>query len=286
MICRDFSYFPGCSLATTARENNASMISFLERFGIRLHELDDWNCCGSSSAHSINSDLALKLAARNLMIASSGRPLLIACPGCYLRLSHARNVLSDAPGRRRELEKRFGLRFNRNLKLIHFFEVMADLQAHPLFSQLKNKLRGLKMVPYYGCMLNTPPSLRGQINYRGLIESSMTALGGELLPWPYHSHCCGTFLSVTRPGVSQKLVRTILKGAIDAGSECIVTACAMCHLNLEIRAETGHRLPVFHFSELLSLAMDTKDRERDHSIWFKSHLIDPRPLLKERGLMA
>ena len=60
------SYFPGCSLATTAKENNASLNRFLSRFDIHLTEVEDWNCCGSSSTHSINSDLALSLAARNL----------------------------------------------------------------------------------------------------------------------------------------------------------------------------------------------------------------------------
>ena len=67
------SYFPGCSLATTAKENNASFKSFLNHFDMELSEIDDWNCCGSSSTHSVNSKLALSLAARNLFIAPPNR---------------------------------------------------------------------------------------------------------------------------------------------------------------------------------------------------------------------
>jgi len=46
----DFSYFPGCSLATTAKESNQSLIECCRKMGINLVELADWNCCGSSSA--------------------------------------------------------------------------------------------------------------------------------------------------------------------------------------------------------------------------------------------
>jgi heterodisulfide reductase subunit B len=31
-------------------------------------ELEDWNCCGSSSAHSVDYDLAFDLACRNLSL--------------------------------------------------------------------------------------------------------------------------------------------------------------------------------------------------------------------------
>jgi heterodisulfide reductase subunit B len=65
----DISYFPGCSLATSARENNLSLIEVCEKIGVKLIELEDWNCCGSSSAHSLDSNLALNLASRNLSLA-------------------------------------------------------------------------------------------------------------------------------------------------------------------------------------------------------------------------
>jgi heterodisulfide reductase subunit B len=58
----DISYFPGCSLATSARENNLSLIEVARHLGYNLVELEDWNCCGSSSTHSIKGDLAFQLA--------------------------------------------------------------------------------------------------------------------------------------------------------------------------------------------------------------------------------
>ncbi len=53
----EVSYFPGCSLATSARESNLSLMEASQILGLHLIELEDWNCCGSSSAHSLDQDL-------------------------------------------------------------------------------------------------------------------------------------------------------------------------------------------------------------------------------------
>ncbi|MDZ7667461.1 MAG: hypothetical protein U5K27_19390 [Desulfotignum sp.] len=52
-------------------------------------------------------------------------------------------------------------------------------------------------------------------------------------------------------------------------------------LNLEIRCLKENRIPVFHFSELLSLALEGKFSRA----WLKRHLIDPVPLLEEKQLI-
>ncbi len=276
----ELSYFPGCSLATTAKENNASLVKFLARFDIRLTELDDWNCCGSSSTHSINSELGLALPARNLFMAPPERPMLVACPGCFLHLKQAKIELKNDNNKKDRYSEFFNRPFNPDLKLLHFFELLVQLDEKGIFKELTGRLNGLRIASYYGCMLARPPVLRRERNFHGLIERTMAALGGTALQWPYQARCCGTFLSVTRPNIAGRLVNEIMSGAIDAGAECIVTACAMCHLNLEIRASAKNQLPVFHFSELLSLAAEgyaPKD-------WLKRHLIDPVPLLMKRGL--
>ena len=112
------------------------------------------------------------------------------------------------------------------------------------------------------------------------MEQVMAWLGGEKCNWGYQAKCCGAFLSVARPDIVTPMVADIIDHAKASGAECIVTACAMCHLNLEIRSLSENRIPVFHFSELLSLAVDgyaPKD-------WLKRHLIDPLPVLVDRRL--
>ena len=277
----DISYFPGCSLATSAKENNLSLLNLCRRLGFNPVELDDWNCCGSSSAHSIRSELADDLAARNLFLAPAGRPLLVACPSCMLRLRHMYIHLRDDEAARGYYEDKWNISFDPNLNILHFFELLSEANLPNLAKDREHSLNGIRFVPYYGCMLARPPVMSREKNYYGLMEKILSSLGAEPLLWGYASRCCGTFLSVARPDVVRPMVNNIALGAKETGADCIVTACAMCHLNLEIRCDLREPVPIFHFSELLSLALG----EDDHKGWFSRHIVDPEPLLRSKGLI-
>jgi heterodisulfide reductase subunit B len=275
-----FSYFPGCSLATSAKENNASLYSSCATLGITLEELPDWSCCGSSSAHCINGELAEKLAMRNLSLASSERPLLTACPSCHLRLRHAQHMLVTSEEARTKFKRWFGRSADPDLKIVHFFEVLDQVDWNTAAKDAREGLRGLKFAPYYGCMLARPPVMRKEKNFHGLMERILSNLGATPVTWAYASRCCGTFLSVVRPDVVTPMVRSIVANAAECGAECLVTACAMCHMNIEVRSTNGNTLPIFHFSEMLALALNHGAPDA----YFERHLIDPRPLLKDHSL--
>ena len=222
----DLSYFPGCSLATTAKENNQSMKDVCLHLGYRLIELDDWNCCGSSSAHSINHDLAFHLACRNLSLAPPGRPLVVACPSCILRLRQAHHRLKSDAAARTDYQQRWGRPPNEELKIIHFFELLDG--RHQRLPD--GRLNDLKIAPYYGCMLAHPPELRHEKNYHGLMEKMLTSHGAVPINWSHASRCCGTFLSVARPDVAAPMVNGIMAAAVSSGAECIVTAMLVCYV--------------------------------------------------------
>lgn len=274
----DVSYFPGCSLATSAKESNQSLMEVCRYMGYRLVELNEWNCCGSSSAHSIDSELAFHLACRNLSLAPKGRPLLVACPSCILRLQQAQIRLITDRTAGIDYENRWDRPVDPNLNILHFFELMEGR----LSRQTDSTLRGIKFVPYYGCMLARPPELRHKKNYHGLMEKLLTSYGAVPLTWSYSSRCCGTFLSASKPAVVEPMVNQIIQNAVDRGAECVVTACAMCHLNLEIRYTLNKKIPIFHFSEILSLAFKLPIKAG----WFSRHIINPIPLLKSKGLIG
>lgn len=278
----DLSYYPGCSLKTTARENNASLIYLFEHLGYNLIELEDWNCCGSSSAHSVDTELAFDLASRNLSLAPLDRPLLVACPSCLLRLRSAYLHLEEDQRARRHYEKMWGKPFDPKLQIMHFFEFLGqiDLLAHS--RDRIRRLEGLRFVPYYGCMLARPPIMRHEKNYFGLMEKILSNLGAKPEKWSFSSRCCGTFLTVARPEVVEPMVNEIIQGAINARADCIVTACAMCHMNLEVRCSLKEKVPILHFSEIISLALGIGKSE--YKGWFSRHLVDPKPLLKALDL--
>ncbi len=274
----DLTYYPGCSLATTSKENNSSLIYLFKHLGYNLVELEDWNCCGSSSAHSINSELALDLASRNLSLAPADKPLLVACPSCLLRLRHAFLHLKRDANARLHYERTWGKPFNPDLQILHFFEFLDQIDLLSFSKDLAKRLEGLKFVPYYGCMLARPPIMRHEKNYHGLMEKILASLGATPERWSFSSRCCGTFLTVARPEVVTPMVNQIIEGAKAAKANCIITACAMCHMNLEVRCTLNEKVPVLHFSEILSLALGTEKTE--YKGWFARHLVDPKPLLK------
>ena len=53
--------YPGCSLEGTASGFEVSLELALRVMGIEFDELDDWNCCGATSAHAVDHDLYLSL---------------------------------------------------------------------------------------------------------------------------------------------------------------------------------------------------------------------------------
>jgi heterodisulfide reductase subunit B len=271
----EISYFPGCSLATTAKENNESLKKVCRHMGYDLRELKDWNCCGSSSAHGIRPGLGFDLSCRNLSLAPEGIPLLVACPSCILHLKQAQSHLKRDKSARKEYERLWGRLPDINLRIVHFFELMDQSDFIP-----DTTLNGLKFAPYYGCMLARPPELRREKNYSGLMEKLLSCYGADQVIWSYSSRCCGTFLSAAKPEVAQPMVDRIVGNAVDSGAECIVTACAMCHLNIEIRCTLKNPVPIFHFSELLAIAFKTGTNKD----WFTRHIIDPAPLLNSRKI--
>ncbi|MEK7204461.1 MAG: heterodisulfide reductase-related iron-sulfur binding cluster, partial [candidate division NC10 bacterium] len=56
-----YAYYPGCSLDGTSKEYNISSKIVCKHLGLDLREVEDWNCCGGSSAHMNNPWLGLAL---------------------------------------------------------------------------------------------------------------------------------------------------------------------------------------------------------------------------------
>ena len=62
------------------------------------------------------------------------------------------------------------------------------------------------------------------------------------------------------PEVTKPLVNKVMESAVVMGAECLVTSCAMCQLNLEMRCTLKEKLPIFHFSEIFGPGVWGKGR--------------------------
>lgn len=279
----EVSYYPGCSLHGTAREYDESTREVSEALGVKLHELEDWNCCGASSAHSTDETLALRLAARNLVIAQrTGLDVVVPCAACFSRLKAAQKVEEEARG---------GTGAKGTLRVLSLLEFLAaPALREKIASRKKRSLEGLTVVCYYGCLWVRPPKWTEakQPENPVALERLMKLLGARPIPWSYQTDCCGGSLVLTRTDIVRRLTGRLLDGALEAGAEAVVVACPLCQANLdtrqeEIARETGraYGLPILYFTELIGLSFGSPQAHR----WFRRHFVDPRGLLSAKGLL-
>ncbi|MDD5094676.1 MAG: CoB--CoM heterodisulfide reductase iron-sulfur subunit B family protein [Dehalococcoidia bacterium] len=281
------SYYPGCSLDGTAREFGESVEGMARMLGVELAELPDWNCCGSSSAHATSEALAFDLAARNLGIAErAGLDLLVPCALCFSRLKTAQKTI--AAGRTSG-----GISTLTSSKVqvkdsVDF--LWHDVGEKAIRQKVKKSLKGLNPVCYYGCLTTRPPHITDAPmpeDPHGM-DLLLESLGANVKNWSYKTECCGGSLTLSLPEVAHKLIQKLLDMAQEAGADCIVAACPMCHSNLdtwqrEISRETGknYYIPIFYFTELMGLSFEHPDTRK----WLRRHSTDPLPFLRQKGLL-
>ena len=92
-------YYPGCSLHGTGRELDMSIKAISEVAGVELREIEDWNCCGATSAHNLSHDLAIALPYRVLALAEEQgmTDVLTPCAACFSRLKGTAVRLARSP---------------------------------------------------------------------------------------------------------------------------------------------------------------------------------------------
>ena len=282
---KEISYYPGCSLHGTAREYDDSIRGVSKLLDIQLHELEDWTCCGASSAHCTDEELAIELAARNLAIAEkSDRELLVPCVACYSRFKAAEKEVKDNA-------KKVDFPYQGNVAIRYALDFFCNEE---IMEEVKKKrvkpLSGLKVACYYGCLTVRPPKVTGIREYENPrhMDRLMKLLGADPVPWSYKTDCCGASLVMTRTDIVRKLNDRLLSMAMEAEADCLVTGCPMCQANLdtrqeELEKETGkkYNLPVLYFTELMGLALGHRDAKK----WFARHITDPIRVLSGRGLM-
>ena len=281
-----YSYYPGCSLHSTGLEYGLSTQAVFHHLGLELNELDDWNCCGASSAHILDPKLALALPARTLALAQPfGQDLVTPCAACYNRLKGADHAMRADPGIRAELETLVGFKYTGTLAVRPLLAVLyEDVGLQRLAAEVRHPLDGLRVVTYYGCLLVRPPQIAqfDDPDDPQVMGKLLHAVGAEVMPWSHATDCCGGSLSLGRSDVVQHLAGRLAERAFEAGADAIVTACPLCQVNLEMRQTATLKIPTFYFTELLGLAFGLPEASK----WWGKHLIDPRAVLAKVERMA
>jgi heterodisulfide reductase subunit B len=263
------NFFPGCSLSASAKGYHRSLRWVFNNLGIELKELPDWSCCGASSAHSLNHNLAYALSARNLMLAQGFKEnLMVACSACYSRLKITEGALKDNAFRSR-MERLIGSKFDPDPqpKVRSILEVLREERQ---LKELKAKAKNLKIkvACYYGCLLTRIPRVSpfDSVENPTSMERIVEAVGAMAVAWPYKTDCCGASFSVIAEEIFLDLSFKILHRAAEYGAGVIVTSCPFCQYNLDYaqwlrRKEDRKVIPVLFITQLIGIALGAAEKE-------------------------
>ncbi len=284
-----YAFFPGCSLEGTAWDFLKSTKAVAKKLGIKMPEIEDWICCGSTPAHQSDPLLSLALPAKNLL-AAKGETVAVCCAACYSRLKTANHEIASDQLLRKRVADVVGQDYDGQTPVVHFLEILVnDFGVGKIAEAVTKPLKGLKVVSYYGCLLSRPP---GVVKFDDpenpmLMDRVLKAAGAEVIDWPHKTECCGAGYGITDVSIVKQLSREILGMAKAAGADAIATACPLCQLNLDLRqgaiekaAGEHFDLPVFYFTQLLGLALGLQRKQ----LGLKSMIVSPKELLDSRGI--
>ena len=284
-------YYPGCSLHGTARELDESLRAVAPPLGLELVEVNDWSCCGATSAHATSHLLSVALPARNLALAAEqGHDRLLApCAACYNRLAKARHAVASDAALAGTIEDVLGRPFPSSVAPRNLVEVLRA-RLDVLRERAVRPLTGLKVACYYGCLLVRPSEVCSFDDQEDPVsmEEVVAATGATAVAWRRRLDCCGGAFSVARTGSVVRLSRAILDDARSAGADAIAVACPMCHSNLDFRQKAMARdgrslqLPILYLTQLVGLALGLDEQ----TLGLARHFVDAGPTLRKLAAAA
>lgn len=281
-----FSYYPGCTLHSTAVEYDTSTKAVCRVLGIELVPIPGWACCGATSAHSVNELLAYALPAHT--INNADQPAIIApCAACYNRLRYTDYALNGNVELRRRVEEVLGKPYKTGVAIRHLLDVIAnDISIADIKNLVKTPLTGLRVVCYYGCLLTRPRAVAAfdDMEEPRAMDRLMAACGAEVSDWPHRTLCCGAAFSLSRTDIVYRMTGKILAAAARAGADAVVVACPMCQSNLDLRQKKirhdiklPREIPCVYFTQLLGLAFNIPVKE----LAFDKLLVNPSTIIKK-----
>ena len=274
------AYWPGCVSRGFTPELHGSVAKVAPLLDLELVELDRANCCGAGVIAEHNQELADTLNARTFAMAQSidgAAGMMNICSTCQGAQSECQERLDASGDYRSEVNQHLapeGLSYeaggdwwNKNFLWILAEEIGFDA----LRERVQRPLTGLRAAPFYGCYI-VRPSKRLGIDERperdGYLGQLIEVLGGEAVEYAGARKCCGFPVITMNRTTSLRQAGRHLADALDAGADCLVTPCPLCHLNLDMQQPAAQKfverdlgIPVLHLPQMVGLALGLEPKE-------------------------
>jgi heterodisulfide reductase subunit B len=176
------------------------------------------------------------------------------------------------------------------VKVLHLLELLRDeIEFENVAKKVVKPLKDLKVANYYGCMLVRPKEIGfDDVENPTILENLTSVLGATPIDFPYKTECCAAYQTVNKPEIVAERTYHILTSAQSQGAEIVTVSCPLCAFNLDNRQkETLQKypefknIPILYFTQIMAIALGCPEE----SLRFDLHFIDPKPILKQKGLI-
>ncbi len=267
-----YIYYPGCSLKSTGKLYEESLLAVFDALGMEYAELEDWNCCGATAYMAVDERKAFALAARNMALAEEqlkSEPevnIVSPCSACYMVLLKTQKFLEEHPDDKAAIVKALkesGLNYTGKARVRHPLDVFInDIGEKEITKRIMKPLKGVRVASYYGCQTVRPYSTFDDQRSPVTMDKIFKAAGAEIVDWTMKTRCCGASLTGTIQEVALPLSYVILHEAKKRRADVVATACSLCQFNLECyqddmdkKFKTDLKIDVIYFTQLLGLAL-------------------------------
>jgi succinate dehydrogenase / fumarate reductase, cytochrome b subunit len=299
MTMLQYAYFPGCVAQGACRELYISTDALTKALDIKLIELKKASCCGSGTFKEDSQLLEDTVNARNIALAESlNLPLLTHCSTCQGVIGHVDERLKNAKANNPEylnkvndfLAKEQCSPYRGTTEVKHLlWAIVTDYGLDKLKEKVTNALKGLNCAAFYGCyLLRAQDTLPYDDPFKPeSMEDVFRTVGANPIYYQGRTQCCGWPISSYGTTESFKMAGKHLLEAKEAGADCLVTPCPLCHLNLDSRQpevekviEQSLGIPVLHLPQLIGLAVGIEPK----ALGLERHVVSTKPVLEKLGL--
>jgi succinate dehydrogenase / fumarate reductase cytochrome b subunit len=274
------AYWPGCVSRGFTPELHGSMERVAPMLDLELVELDRANCCGAGVIAEHNQELVDTLNARTFAMAQDvdgSAGMMNICSTCQGAQSECQERLDADPDYRAQINstlsaeglsyERSGSWWNKNFLWL----LVEEIGLQKLADKVVRPLEGLRIAPFYGCYIVRPTKRLGYADHPNrdrYLDILIEVLGAEPVEYAGSHKCCGFPLITMNRTTSLRQAGRHLADAIDAGADCLVTPCPLCHLNLDMQQPAAQKyverdldVPVLHLPQMVGLALGLEPKE-------------------------
>jgi len=266
--------FLGCAIPYRVASYEMSARKVAAKLGLELVEMPDYNCCGLP-LDPADHEIMLTLAARNLCIAEKeGLNVMTLCPGCAGTLRKVNKMLKEDKHEREKVNsylKEAGLEFKGTIEVKHLMQVLAeDVGLERIKETVQKPLINLTVAEHSGCHLVRPQKHIGFDDPENpkIFKSLIEVTGAKCQDYFDETECCGAPIVSVNDKIPLSLARDKLAHMKAVNAQAVITVCPFCHMMFDVNQSRIERMfnetygiPVFHYPQLLGLAMGFSPEE-------------------------